>query len=124
MIFAFFERFVCLFEIVLQFHNFFSAEYNFVIEVFMAEIKSKILHTVNLQIREKAEIVGVVEVVSSTEREIIAKLEDSFLHIFGSELKITKLVPEDMLLECRGKILGLEYTGKLTKKSLFGKVFK
>lgn len=90
----------------------------------MAEIKSKILHTVNLQVREKAEIIGVVEVISGTEREIIAKLEDSFLHIFGSELKITKLVPEDMLLVCHGKICGLEYTDKFTKKSLFEKVFK
>lgn len=90
----------------------------------MAENKTKIPHTLNLLEREKVEVLGVVEVLSSTEKEIVVKLETDFLHIFGSDLKITKLAPEEMLLECHGKVSGLEYTGRSTKKSLFGKVFK
>lgn len=84
----------------------------------------KIMHMVNLLMREKAEIVGVYEVISSTDKEIIAKCEEEFLHIFGNDLKIVKLVPEEKFLECRGEISGLEYRNKITKKSLLGKVFK
>ncbi len=81
-------------------------------------------HSVNIVRREKIEIVGATEVVSSTSQEIIAKLQDSYLVVTGSGLTISKLVPEETLLIANGVIAGLKYESKLSKKSFFGKVFK
>lgn len=85
-------------------------------------IKSK--HTLNISNRDKIEITGATEVVSSTEKEIIAKLSDSFIFVFGTELRVSKLSPEDTLLIASGNISGIKYENRLTKKSFFGKVFK
>ena len=87
------------------------------------KVENKI-QTVNIYSQEKIEITTVIEVISSTEKEVIAKLENNFLHIFGSGLTITKLIPSDGLLCVKGKIEGLKYIDKLNKKSFFGKVFK
>ncbi len=87
------------------------------------KVENKV-HTINIFNQEKIEVTSVLEVVSSTEKEVIAKLEGEFLHIFGSGMTITKLMPADGLLCVKGKIEGLRYDSKLTKKSFIGKVFK
>ena len=74
--------------------------------------------------REKIELIGGVEVVSSTEREVYAKLENSFLQIAGKDLRVVKLVPEERLLSVSGKVDGLNYSARQTKKSFLSKVFK
>lgn len=79
---------------------------------------------VNIFNREKIEINGVIEVLSSTEKEVIAKLEDSYLQIIGEHLKITKLIPDNKLLSVGGLINGLSYMTKNTKKTFLKKVFK
>lgn len=84
----------------------------------------KIVHTANIYARERVEVVGAVEVVSSTEKEVIAKLHDSFMVISGANLTIGKLVPEEEILIVSGNISGLKYENKATKKSIFGRVFK
>ena len=81
-------------------------------------------HSVNIQNRDKIEVWGAIEVLSSTDKEIIAKLQENYVVIYGSGLSITKLVPEETLLLASGNIIGLKYENKLTKKSFFGKVFK
>ena len=81
-------------------------------------------HSVNIQNRDKIEVLGAIEVLSSTDKEIIAKLQENYVVIYGSGLSITKLVPEETLLLASGNIIGLKYENKLTKKSFFGKVFK
>ena len=91
------------------------------------EINSKNLlknHTVNISGRDKIEVFGVSEVLSSTDKEIIAKLQDSFIFVLGVGLSISKLVPEEMVLVATGNITGLRYENKLTKKSFLKKVFK
>ena len=91
------------------------------------EINSKNLlknHTVNISGRDKIEVFGVSEVLSSTDKEIIAKLQDSFIFVLGAGLSISKLVPEEMVLVATGNITGLRYENKLTKKSFLKKVFK
>lgn len=89
------------------------------------ENKSEIkMHSVNIFNRERIEVTSVLEVISSTEKEVIAKLEDSFLHILGTGMTITKLLPTEGLLSVKGKIDGIRYDSKLTKKSFIGKVFK
>lgn len=79
---------------------------------------------INIFDRKKIDIVGVREVVSSTEKEIYVKLNDSLMHIVGVGLTILKLVPEEEVLSIAGQINGLNFISKITKKSLFGKVFK
>lgn len=81
-------------------------------------------HTVNILNKEKIEIVGAMEVISSTEKEIIARLQDFLIVVSGANLSISKLVPEEQLLVATGNILGLRYESKLSKKSFLKKVFK
>ena len=91
----------------------------------MENVKSEIkLHTANIYNREKIEIVGVVEILSSSENQVIAKVCDYITEIYGSGLKVSKLDPEEKLLTICGKIDGLKYEKKLNKKSFLGKVFK
>ena len=91
----------------------------------MENIKSEIkLHTANIYNREKIDIVGVVEVLSSTETEVIAKVCDYMMQIYGSGLRVSKLDPEEKLLTICGKIDGIKYEKKINKKSFLGKVFK
>ena len=84
----------------------------------------KIVHTVNIYARERIEVLGATEVISSTEKEVIAKLSDTYMSIFGANLTIVKLVPEDEILIVSGNITGIKYENKLNKKSFFGKMFK
>ena len=91
----------------------------------MVEQKVELRQTcVNIYNREKLEITGVVEVLSSSEKEIFAKLGDSIAHITGNKMKITKLIPDEMLLVVSGSIDGVVYESKQTKKSFLKKVFK
>lgn len=92
------------------------------------EIDSKLIakknHKVIVDGRDKIEVTGAVEVLSSTEKEIVAKLQDSFIFILGTGLSITKLAPEETILCASGNISGLKYENRLTKKSFLKKVFK
>ena len=91
----------------------------------MEEIKSSAkTETIRLFAREKLEVVGVEEVVSSTEKEAIVKVENGLLVVQGSGITISKLVPEDRFLILSGKIKMISFEEKLTKKSLMSKVFK
>ena len=88
-------------------------------------IKSEIkLHTANIFNREKLEIIGVNQVISSTPTEVLINVCDYMMQVFGSNLTVTKLDPEQKFLSITGKIDGIKYDKKLTKKSFFGKVFK
>lgn len=84
----------------------------------------KIVHTVSIYARERIEVAGAIEVVSSTEKEVIAKLRDYFMVISGTNLTIVKLVPEEEVLIVSGNISGLKYENKASKKTIFGRVFK
>ena len=91
------------------------------------EINSKTLlknHSVNISGRDKIEVLGATEILSSTDKEIIAKLQDSYIFVLGSGLVVSKLVPEEAILVATGNITGLRYENKLTKKSFLKKVFK
>lgn len=81
-------------------------------------------HSVNIFNKEKIEVVGAMEVLSSTDKEIIAKLQDFVIVISGINLSISKLVPEEQLLVATGNILGIKYESKLSKKTFLKKVFK
>lgn len=89
-----------------------------------AKTLAKTNHFVNIINREKIEVQGASEVMSSTDKEIIAKLQDLFIFVTGTNLSILKLVPEEMLLVASGTISGVRYENRLTKKSFLKKVFK
>ena len=80
--------------------------------------------TVNVFNRERVDLVGVIEVLSSTEAEVHAKLENSLLQITGKDLRVVKLVPEERFLSVSGRIDGMAYYSRQTKKSFLSKVFK
>ena len=65
------------------------------------EEKSKIQY-VNILNRERIDISGVLEVISSTDKEIYVRLDDSVGVVVGEKMTITKLVPESavFLLMC------------------------
>lgn len=79
---------------------------------------------INIFDRQRIEILGAKEVVSSTEKEVYVKISDGFMQVLGLGLTITKLVPEEESLLISGQINGVNFISKMTKKSLFGKVFK
>ena len=88
------------------------------------KVNTVLNHSIQIVAKEKIEVLGAIEVLSSTDKEIIIKLENEFLHVFGSGLSIQKLSPEERMLFASGKIEGLKYSGRLTKKTLLQKVFK
>ena len=91
----------------------------------MEEAKTKqIDETINLYNRERIDISGAVEILSSTEKEVNVKLETDFMQIVGENLKIVKLIPDSKLLSLSGRISGLSFSGKSSKKSFLGRVFK
>lgn len=81
-------------------------------------------HLVNIYNREKMDITGVTEVISSTEKEIFARLQNVVMTIQGSDLRVVKLIPEEEFLSVTGKIDALRYDTKINKKSFMSKVFK
>ena len=90
------------------------------------EVEKNLLENqiVNIVGRKKIELTGAIEVLSSTEKEVIVKLEGSYMRIVGEKLKILKLIPNEKSLAISGEINGLSYMSKLSKKSFLGKVFK
>lgn len=76
--------------------------------------------------QEKIEVSNISQVISSTEKEIIAKANEGYVHIFGTELTISKFSPETDGggFVATGNIEGIKFVSKLTKKSLLGRVFK
>ena len=79
---------------------------------------------INIFDRQKIEVVGVHEIISSTEKEIYIKIFGGVMVIFGEGLTILKLLPEEESLIVSGQINGINFQSKMSKKSLFGKVFK
>ena len=90
----------------------------------MSEEKTLKPQIVNIFNRSRIDATGILEIISSTDKEIYAKLEDSVMLIVGEKMTITKLIPEEKLLSVSGVIKGVNYVEKLTKKSFLGKVFK
>ena len=79
---------------------------------------------INIYDRQRIEIVGALEIISSTEKEIYIKVSGGVMIVLGAGLTITKLIPEEESLLISGQINGVNFKSRLTKKSLFGKVFK
>ena len=82
-------------------------------------------HKVIIDNQEMINVSCAEEILSSTEKEVFVKVNGKeVLQIKGEGLKIIKLIPEEKMLTISGKVNGLLYSSRITKKSLFGKVFK
>ncbi len=82
------------------------------------------VHSLSIFDREKIEVSDAQEILSSTDKEIYVRLSGEILQIIGENMKINKLIPDEKSLSVNGKIKGVNYIAKLTKKSIFKKVFK
>lgn len=80
-------------------------------------------HTLILDNRKKLSVTGVIEVVSATDKTVIAKTKEKTLCINGRELRVSKLVLEEFFLSVEGIVDSFKYVEKQTK-GLFKKVFK
>lgn len=73
---------------------------------------------------ERVEISDVKQIVSSTSHEVIAKTVSGAVSVTGSDLTISKLIPEGGLLSICGQIYGIKFDGKQGGKSFLKRVFK
>ncbi len=81
-------------------------------------------HTLTMENRKKLLLGGIVEVVSSLDKTIIAKTAENTLTISGSGLRVTKLSLEDGTLIIDGTIDDIKYSGLSSSKSFFKRIFK
>ena len=80
-------------------------------------------HTLMLDNRKKLSVTGVVEVVSATDKTIVAKTIDKTLFVVGTELRVSKLNLEETLLIVEGVVDTIKYQGQQTK-GLLKRVFR
>lgn len=68
-------------------------------------------------------ITGISKVLSSTENEISALLNDQTFSISGTKLAVSKLDVESGILEAEGEVHQLKFGGKKQKENFFKRVF-
>ena len=71
--------------------------------------------------RRNLKIDGIVEIISTSDSSILAKLKDTNLHIQGNGISITRLDITDGILEATGNFELIKY-GK--SGGIFKKIFK
>lgn len=67
-------------------------------------------HRVTLFEREELEIVGVLQVDTFDDREIVLQTEMGMLTLRGEDLHIEQLDLEEGIFRCSGLIVGMQYT--------------
>lgn len=81
-------------------------------------------HMVTIDNRKRMMLTGMVEVVSATDKIIVAKTADRQVNIFGSQLRVNKLNLEEGLLIIDGEINDLKYNSLSGGKPFFKRLFK
>ncbi|MBQ9790708.1 MAG: YabP/YqfC family sporulation protein [Clostridia bacterium] len=81
-------------------------------------------HILTLDNNKKAIITGVVEVMSSTDKAVVARTDTVTFQISGGNLRVSKLVPEEKLCQVDGDICKLEYNKSNHGKNFFKRIFK
>jgi len=77
--------------------------------------------TLTLVNRENLSLSGITEILSSSETEIIARLNQDKVNIQGNNLRITKLDVTTGIIETTGTVNSIRYN---SNKNIFKKVFK
>ena len=79
-------------------------------------------HSITIDNNKNAVITGVVEVVSSTDRAVVARTDTISFQLLGESLRVSKLDLGDKICHVEGSIYKLEYNrngGKGLMKRLF-----
>ena len=81
--------------------------------------KPKAQHTLCLESRNKLTLTGIEDVISFDENGLLLQTTEGTLTVDGSDIHIVTLSVEDGELMVEGRICGLYYVDKSTKKSGF-----
>jgi len=79
-------------------------------------------HSITIDNNKRAIISGVVEVVSSTDKAVVAKTDTLTFQLLGESLRVSKLDLSEKICHVEGEIYKLEYNrngGKGFMKRLF-----
>lgn len=87
------------------------------------QIKKEEEHSLVLTNRKQLTVTAIKEVMSATDKTIIAKTTQNNINIVGSELRVSKLVLEEGLLMVEGNIDLIKYQQE-TGKGFFRRLFK
>lgn len=79
-------------------------------------------HKLELNARKNLKITGVIDVISATPSEIVAKTDCGPISVTGQNLKVKNLLITEKILEAEGEIGKIEYSK--SKRSLFSKILK
>lgn len=93
-------------------------------ERYMESKENQQKHSIIVENKTFAKITAVAEVISVTEKSAFVKLADGNLQIYGANIKIEKLSPEEKLLTLVGEFSKFEYTNLAGGKGFFKKIFK
>jgi len=77
-------------------------------------------HQLKLEARKHAVITGVAEVSSFHETEIVLRIDDGVMVVFGENLHIGKLLIEEGEVDVEGRIDGINYE----KPKSLGRLFR
>ena len=86
--------------------------------------EKKLNHIITIDNNQKAIITGVVEVISSTDKAVVARTDISTFQLLGENLRVSKLVLEEKLCHVEGNIYKLEYNKSVQKKNIIKRLFK
>lgn len=76
---------------------------------------------ISLTNRKNIHIDGIIEIISTAENNLNVKLKDTFLHIAGDNIHITKLDVATGILEAEGDFLNIKYS---KTANIFKRLFK
>jgi sporulation protein YabP len=80
-------------------------------------------NSIVLNNRSSIILTGISEIISSNDKQLLLKTNNSHLTISGSEINITKLIVDTGDLEATGVFDSIVYSGG-TKKNFFQRLFK
>ena len=88
------------------------------------QVQKALNHVVTIDNRKKIMLTGIVEVVSSTDKTVVAKTQSHLININGQGLRIEKLNLEENVLIVEGEINEFKYLIKNKTKSIFKRLIK
>ena len=85
--------------------------------------KVTINHSVVIDNNKRAVVTGVVEVLSSTDKAVVARTDTIKFQLLGDNLRVSKLDLAEKVCHIEGEIYKLEYN-RNAGKSFFKRLFK
>ena len=86
-------------------------------------VQTQSSHSLNLE-GKRMTLTAVKEVLSATDKTILAKLSDKLIVVNGKELRVHKLNLEQALLVIEGVVESFKYQERTTSKGILKRIFK